>query len=56
VAIAGTVIVADLATPNAGYALALIVLMLFAGVGLIAAFLLPAAPAGAVVTDASSAR
>jgi MFS family permease len=41
VAIAGTVIVASLATENAEYALALIVLMLFAGIGLIAALMLP---------------
>jgi MFS family permease len=41
VAIAGTVIVADLATPNAGYALALVVLMVFAVVGLGAAWMLP---------------
>jgi MFS family permease len=42
VAIAGTVIVADLANANAGYAFALIVLLVFAGVGLIAAYMLPA--------------
>jgi MFS family permease len=41
VAIAGTVIVADLATANAGYALALVVLMVFAVIGLIAAVMLP---------------
>ena len=41
VAIAGTVIVASLATANAGYALALIVLMVFAVIGLIAAIMLP---------------
>jgi MFS family permease len=44
VAIAGTVIVSDLATGNAGYALALVVLMVFAVLGLIAAILLPASP------------
>jgi hypothetical protein len=56
VAIAGTVIVADLATPNAGYVLALIVLLLFGIVGLIAAILLPAAPVGApLITEASPA-
>ena len=41
VAIAGTVIVASLATANAGCALALIVLMVFAVIGLIAAIMLP---------------
>jgi MFS family permease len=55
VAIAGTVIVADLANPNAGYALA-IVLLLFAIVGLIAAVMLPAAPVEApLVTEPSPA-
>jgi MFS family permease len=44
VAIAGTVIVADLAIPNAGYALALVVLVVFAVIGLIAAIMLPARP------------
>jgi MFS family permease len=44
VAVAGTVIVASLATPNAGYALALIVLMVFAIIGLIASILLPGTP------------
>ena len=41
VAIAGTVIVASLANPNAGYALALIVLLVFAGAGLVASVMLP---------------
>jgi MFS family permease len=41
VAIAGTVIVSDLVDGNAGYALALLVLTVFAVIGLIAAFLLP---------------
>ena len=41
VAIAGTVIVASLATPNAEFALALIVLLVFAVSGLIAAIMLP---------------
>jgi MFS family permease len=45
VAIAGTVIVSSLVTGNEGYALALIVLTIFAVVGLIAAMLLPASPA-----------
>ncbi len=44
VAIAGTVIVSELATGNTGYALALVVLMVFAVIGLIAAILLPAKP------------
>ncbi len=44
VAIAGTVIVSSLVTGNMGYALALVVLVFFALVGLIAAFLLPANP------------
>jgi MFS family permease len=44
VAIAGTVIVSSPVTGNAGYALALVVLMLFAVVGLVAAILLPANP------------
>ncbi len=44
VAIAGTVIVSTLVTGNLGYALALVVLVFFAVVGLIAAFLLPANP------------
>ena len=42
VAIAGTVIVSDLVNGNAGYALALVVLLVFAVIGLVAAFLLPA--------------
>ncbi len=44
VAIAGTVIVSSLVTGNLGYALALVVLAVFAGVGLVAAILLPANP------------
>ena len=44
VAIAGTVIVSSLVTGNLGYALALVVLAVFAGVGLVAAFMLPATP------------
>jgi hypothetical protein len=55
VAIAGTVIVAQLATANAGYALALVVLIVFAAVGLIAAVLLPTAPAGALTAEPSPA-
>ena len=42
VAIAGTVIVSQVVVANAGYALALVVLLVFAVVGLIAAILLPA--------------
>jgi hypothetical protein len=45
VAIAGTVIVSSLVTGNLGYALALVVLAVFAVIGLAAAFLLPAGPA-----------
>jgi MFS family permease len=41
VAIAGTVIVSSLVTGNEGYALALIVLTVFATIGLVAALLLP---------------
>ncbi len=44
VAIAGTVIVSSLVTGNEGYALAVIVLAVFALIGLIAAFLLPVTP------------
>jgi MFS family permease len=44
VAIAGTVIVSSLVTGNVGYALALIVLTVFAAVGLVAAILLPTDP------------
>jgi predicted MFS family arabinose efflux permease len=44
VAIAGTVIVSSLVTGNVGYALALVVLTVFALVGLVAAILLPASP------------
>ena len=45
VAIAGTVIVSSLVTGNAGYALALVVLAVFASLGLIAAILIPSTPA-----------
>jgi MFS family permease len=44
VAIAGTVIVSSLVTVNVGYALALIVLAVFASIGLVAAILIPANP------------
>jgi len=44
VAIAGTVIVSSLVEGNLGYALALVVLTVFALVGLAAAFMLPVAP------------
>lgn len=44
VAIAGTIIVSSLVSGNAGYALALVVLAVFALVGLVAAFLLPVTP------------
>jgi MFS family permease len=44
VAIAGTVIVSDLVNGNEGYALALIVLTVFACIGLVAALMLPATP------------
>jgi MFS family permease len=44
VAIAGTVIVSSLVSGNAGYALALIVLAVFAAIGLGAAILLPSKP------------
>ncbi|WP_054848201.1 MFS transporter [Methanoculleus chikugoensis] len=44
VAIAGTVIVSTLVEGNMGYALALVVLVFFALVGLAAAFMLPASP------------
>lgn len=47
VAIAGTVIVSSLVTGNEGYALAMIVLIVFAAVGLIAAFMLPSKPTAA---------
>ncbi|NTU86223.1 MAG: MFS transporter, partial [Chloroflexales bacterium] len=45
VAIAGTVIVSSLVTGNEGYALALIVLIVFAAIGLGAALMLPSTPA-----------
>jgi MFS family permease len=45
VAIAGTVIVSSLVTGNAGYALALVVLAVFAALGLLAAILIPSTPA-----------
>ncbi len=41
VAIAGTVVVSSVATGNAGYALALIVLAVFAVIGLVAAIMMP---------------
>src|SRR3954454_4233075 len=44
VAIAGSVIVSSLVTGNAGYALAMLVLGVFAVVGLVAAFMLPSSP------------
>jgi MFS family permease len=44
VAIAGTVIVSSLVTGNLGYALALVVLSVFAVIGLVVAYLLPAKP------------
>jgi MFS family permease len=44
VAIAGTVIVSSLVTGNAGYALALVVLAVFAALGLLAAILIPSTP------------
>ena len=44
VAIAGTVIVSQLVTGNAGYALAMIVLAVFTAIGLVAAIFLPARP------------
>jgi MFS family permease len=50
VAIAGTVIVAQLAVANAGYALAVVVLLVFAVVGLIAALLLPSTRAPEVTS------
>ncbi len=56
VAIAGTVIVASLATPNAGYALALVVLMVFAVIGLIAAIMLPGTAAAAPASEANLAQ
>jgi len=56
VAIAGTVIVSSLVSAaNAGYALALVVLGLFAAVGLVAAIMLPTAPAPVVATEPSPA-
>lgn len=51
VAIAGTVFVASLATANARYVPALVVLLVFAGVGLIAAIMLPAAPVEPAVPE-----
>jgi MFS family permease len=44
VAIAGTVVVSSLVTGNEGYALAMIVLAVFATIGLVAAFMLPSTP------------
>jgi MFS family permease len=55
VAIAGTVIVSSLVTGNTGYALALLVLLVFAVLGLVAALLLPSVPAEAPVPDPSPA-
>jgi MFS family permease len=55
VAIAGTVIVSSLVTGNTGYALALVVLLVFAGIGLIAAFMLPAVRPQAPAEDAAEA-
>jgi MFS family permease len=51
VAIAGTVIVSSLVTGNAGYALAVIVLAVFALIGLVAAILLPGSPAPAAAAQ-----
>ncbi|HEY2596033.1 MAG TPA: MFS transporter, partial [Chloroflexota bacterium] len=44
VAIAGTVIVSDLVAGNTGYALALVVLLVFAVIGLVAGLMLPVHP------------
>ena len=55
VAIAGTVMVSSLVTGNAGYALALIVLAVFAVVGLVAAFMLPVVPVEAPKPEPSPA-
>ena len=55
VAIAGTVIVAELATANAGFALALVVLIAFGVIGLIAALLMPAQLAQAPEVETSPA-
>jgi MFS family permease len=55
VAIAGTVIVGSFATPNAGYAAALIVLVVFAGCGLFAAIKLPSKPPAAPVAEPAPA-
>jgi len=55
VAIAGTVMVSSIVTGNAGYALALLVLAVFAVVGLVAAFLLPATPVEAPEPGSSPA-
>src|SRR4029077_412919 len=54
VAIAGTVIVSSLVTGNAGYALALVVLVVFAAIGLIGALLLPATPVAEAPAPESS--
>jgi predicted MFS family arabinose efflux permease len=53
VAIDGTVIVSSLVSGNAGYALALLVLTAFALVGLVAAMMLPSAPAREVTPETS---
>jgi MFS family permease len=55
VAIAGTVIVSELVNGNAGYALALVVLLVFAGVGLVAAMLLPVVRPQAPTPEAQAA-
>jgi MFS family permease len=54
VAIAGSVIVADLASGNQGYALALIVLAVFGCLGLLAAQLLTTAPSPVAKTQAGT--
>jgi predicted MFS family arabinose efflux permease len=55
VAIAGTVIVSPLVDGNQGYALAMIVLAVFAVVGLVAAFMLPVVPVEAPKPEPSPA-
>ena len=55
VAIAGTVMVSSLVTANEGYALALMVLAVFAVVGLVAAFMLPVHPVEAPKPEPSPA-
>jgi len=51
VAIAGTVIVSSLVTGNGGYALAIIVLTIFAAIGLVAGFMLPSTLAAPVPAE-----